>query len=233
MEEILKLIRERKSLRVPFDMDRPVTKHDLDQILEAARWTPTAHNMQNFEIIVVDDKKKLESILNIKRPISETFIRENYAQLSFSEEELLKRKTGILGTMFPLSWRNPDFKLENLDKKEIAAGQVPFPSTPLLLVVVYDPAKRAPASEGDFLGIISLGCAMQNMWLMANSLDIGFHILSSLSAKPVAKEITKLLNIPEKFKIAFTCRLGFPKSEPIRNLRVRKDLADFVHQNKW
>jgi hypothetical protein len=32
-----------------------------------------------------------------------------------------------------------------------------------MLFVVYDPAKRAPASEGDFLGALSLGYVMENM----------------------------------------------------------------------
>ena len=233
MNDILKVIEERKSLRVPFDTERPVSKQDLQQILEAARWTPTAHNMQNFEIVVVDDKQKLNAIVNIKRPISETFIRENYPLLSFSEEELQKKKVGILGNMFPLSWRTPDFKLENLDKEEIKAMQRPFPSCPLMLVVVYDPSKRAPASEGDFLGIISLGCAMENMWLMANSLGIGFHILSSLSAELVEKEVKNILNIPDNLMIAFTCRLGYPKIELPNLNRVRRDIEDFTHYNKW
>ena len=51
MPEILKLIQERQSTRGPFDMKRPVSKQDLRQILEAGRWAPTAHNMQNFEIM--------------------------------------------------------------------------------------------------------------------------------------------------------------------------------------
>ena len=102
---------------MPFDTKHPVARKDLLKILEAGRWAPTAHNMQNFEIIVVDDEKLLESIGNIKRPISETFIRENYQQLSFSEEELLRKKTGLLGTMFPPSWRNPDFKPDSNEEK--------------------------------------------------------------------------------------------------------------------
>jgi len=47
MNEILKNIQERHSSRVPFDWEHPPAKHDLLQILEAARWAPTAHNMQN------------------------------------------------------------------------------------------------------------------------------------------------------------------------------------------
>ena len=105
MSEILKIIQDRHSSRVPFDQGHGPSKHDLMQILEAARWAPTAHNMQNFEIIVVDDKKQLEELGNIESKISEEFLRENYQQLSFSEEELLQKKVGILGTMFPPSWR--------------------------------------------------------------------------------------------------------------------------------
>jgi nitroreductase len=233
MNEIIKNIKERKSLRIPFDGEKPLSKKDLEQILEAARWTPSAHNMQNFEIVAIDNKATFEAIANIKRPVSETFIRENYPLLSFSEDELLKKKIGIMGTMFPASWRNPDFKLKDYDEKEIEEMQRPIPSGPLLLVIVYNPKHRAPASEGDFLGIISLGCALENMWLMANSLGIGFQVLSSLSSVPVEKELKKILNIPKNLKIALTCRLGYPKNEPHKYLRVRRDLEDFTHFNKW
>ncbi|MDP2645800.1 MAG: nitroreductase family protein [Desulfobacterales bacterium] len=230
MADILNLIRNRKSLRVPFDPDRPVAREDLLKILEAARWSPTAHNMQNFEIIVVDDPEILQAIGNIKRPISETFIRENYPHLSFSEEELSKKKTGLLATMFPPSWRNPDFRLTQTDEKETASLQRPMPESPALLVVVYDPGKRAPASEGDFLGIISLGCALENMWLMAESLGIGLHIVSSLGSAP---EVKTILRIPHDLIIAFSCRFGYPVSRPAKHLQVRRDVKDFAHHNRF
>ena len=232
MKELLKLMQERKSSRTPLDTNRPIAKEDLLQILEAARWAPTAHNMQNFEIIVVENKKLLESIGNIKRPISETFIRENYLQLSFSEEELLRKKTGLLAAMFPPSWRNPDFRLDDI-KKEDSSMQRPFPVCPAMLFVVYDPSKRAPASEGDFLGALSLGCVMENMWLMANSLGISFHIVSSLSSGPVEKEVKSILHIPQNLNIAFPCRLGYPVSEPVKRLRVRRNVKDFTYFNKY
>jgi nitroreductase len=230
MPDILKLIRERKSWRIPFSPERPVAKRDLKKVLEAARWSPTAHNMQNFEIIVVDDKEVLKAIGDLKRPISETFIRENYQHLSLSEEELRKKKTGILGTMFPPSWRNPDFRLDRIDEKKTASIQRPMLQSPVLLVVVYDPSRRAPASEGDFLGIISLGSAMENMWLMAESLGIGFHIVSSLSTESGVK---KVLGIPDNLIIAFSCRLGYPVSKPVKYLRVRRDVKDFTHYNRF
>ena len=230
MSELLELIQKRRSLRMPFDLERPIAPEQLADILEAARWSPTAHNMQNFEIVVVDDGNVLEAIASIERPISETFIRENYQQLSFSEEALLKRKTGLLGTMFPPSWRNPDFRLGEIDEEEIASMRRPLPASPVLLVVVYDPSRRAPASEGDFLGIMSLGCVMENMWLAAESMGIGLQIVSSLSS---GAEVKRILGIPDDLIIAFSCRLGYPVSEPAKYLRVRRDVKDFTHHDRF
>jgi nitroreductase len=228
MQDILKLIRERRSVRTPFDPDRPISRQDLRQILEAGRWAPTAHNMQNFEIVIVDDKQVLEEIGAIKSTISDTFIKENYQQLSFSEEELLHKKVGLLGTMFPPSWRTPGVK------PVVEEGRTrSFPVCPTLLIVLYDPSKRAPASEGDFLGIISLGCMMENLWLEANSLGIDFHIVSSLASGSVEKEVKRILAVPEHLRIAFSVRLGYVAQPPLPHLRVRRDIEDFSHHNHF
>jgi nitroreductase len=186
--------------------------------------------MQNFEVVVVDDKAVLDEIGGIKSRISEEFLRENYEQLSFSKEELLKRKTGILGTMFPPEWVYP------AKMTEIAREAKPTPlfqsirGSTALLFVIYDSKKRAPASRGDVLGFISLGCVMENMWLMAQALGISLQILSS-SAPPVEKAIKQILGIPEYMEIAYTCRLGYQKG-PTTYIRVRRDIEDFVNHNK-
>jgi len=233
METLLKTMQTRQSARVLYDPKKKIPKKDLEKILEAGRWAPTAHNMQNYEIIIVDDKKILEVIANIKNPISLTFIRENYNQLSFSKEELKEKGTGVLGTMFPPAWRKPDIKAEDITKddhndfmgKEIRSSSA-------LAVVLYDSTKRAPASENDFLGAISLGCLMENMWLMASSLGIGFQILSALSEGNIEKQLRKILNIPKNMKIAYSFRLGYPVISE-KYLRVRRPVKRFAHMNGY
>ncbi len=231
-EEILKTIQERLSSRIPYDPNRQVPKEDLKKILEAARWTPTAHNMQNFDIIVVDDKAALDKIGSIKSKISEEFLRENYVQLSFSREELLKKKTGILGSMFPSEWVDPAKISEAVKKAAPMPLTQSIRGSPTLLIVIYDSRKRAPASHGDVLGFISLGCLMENMWLMAQSLGISMQILSAFSAPAVEAEIKKQLSIPDFMKIAYTCRMGYPTTAS-KYLRVRRDVEDLVHHNKY
>jgi len=231
VQELMQLIESRHSARGLFDPERAIPAEDMAKILEAARWAPTAHNMQNFEIVEVDDKQLLAAIGEIKVPPNLTFIKESYPQLSFSEDELRRRKRGIMGTMFPKSWQTSDpdpEEIKNEDRGAFMARQIV--SSSAVLFVLYDPSRRAPASEGDFLGILSLGCAMENMWLMANSLGVGVHIVSSLSGKEVANKIAKLLNVPDNFSIAFSMRLGYPVA-PVHSLRVRRDKDEFVHRN--
>jgi len=230
MENLLKLIKGRQSVRGPFDRERPIVKKDLEKILEAGSWAPTAHNMQNFEVVVVDDKKLLESLGNINYTISETFIKENYQQLSFSEEEMKRKKMGILSTRFPVTMTTPESKQVEIANDFLGESII---GSAALMIVLYDYKRRAPASEGDFLGIMSLGCVMENMWLMAHSLGIGLQIVSSLSDDRVEKEVKSILEIPEQLKIAFSCRLGFPISSKSECLRVRRDVEDFTHINKF
>jgi len=231
MEGVLKLIEERHSARAPFDPKRPVAKQDLRQIVEAARWSPTAHNMQNFEILIIDDKELLDRVGAIESHISEAFIRENYQQLSFSEDELRQKKVGILGAMFPPTWTDPA-KVDEVVRETSTLSQT-MKGSPTLLIVIYDSRKRAPASEGDVLGMLSLGCVMENMWLMAQSLGISFQVMSVFSAKPVEKEVRGLLTVPEYMKIAYACRLGYPLATTTTYLRVRRDAGDLTHHNRF
>ncbi|HVS98396.1 MAG TPA: nitroreductase family protein, partial [Puia sp.] len=103
-------------------------------------------------------------------------------------------------------------------------------TSPTLALLLYDPRRRAPDSEGDFLGIISLGCVLENMWLMAASLGIAFHVVSALAGEEAAPAIKSLLGIPPELCIALAFRLGYPLA-PVDYLRVRREVEDFTHFN--
>lgn len=231
MSQILKLIQERHSSRGPFDSRRPVPAETLGLILEAGRWAPTAHNMQNFDILAVDAPGLLDRIGNIETRVSEQFLRENYQQLSFSEEELLAKRVGLLGAMFPPSWRTPaEF---GRTARESAFLHHTMQGAPVILIVLHDARRRAPASDGDVLGQISLGCVMENMWLMAQSLGVGFQIMSVFSGLGVESQVKAMLGIPERMNIAFAIRLGYPASLAVTSPRVRRDVDAFTHHNQF
>jgi nitroreductase len=233
MNALLELIRARQSERTAYDPGRVVTQDQLDLIIEAARWAPTAHNMQNFEIVVVDDPAMLQAIGAIETRTSAVFLRENARQLSATEAALRRRGAGVMASMFPPAWRAPD-----ADFEAIAAAAPPVPlshslqGAPCLLLVLYDPRQRAPASKGDVLGFISLGCVMQNLWLAAGSLGLGLQVLSVFSGAAAEAGVRRIVGVPAELKIAYALRLGHPAADH-PYVRVRRPPERFVHRNGY
>jgi nitroreductase len=188
--------------------------------------------MQNYEIVVIDDKATLEKVGAVKSPVQEAFLRDNLSHLSYSDEELKQKKVGIAAAGFPPDWVNP------AKVGEVAAKSDPIPvgnyirGSPLLLVVLYDPNRKAPAQAVDVYGFMSLGCLMENMWLSSEALGVGMQILSLSATASVEKELKQILGVPEALKIAYTVRLGYPTA-PVKGLRVRRDIEDFTHHNRY
>lgn len=229
MRSLMKLIQKRQSARESFDPGRQIPGSDLKLILEAARWAPTAHNMQNFDIVVVDDKEQLKAIESIEAVVPEAFLRENYAQLSFSEKDLQVKGTGVLASMFPPEWTNPNAWQQSLGffPRHSFLGRATQKSP------LHDARKRAPASEGDVLGYMSLGCVMENMWLTSTSLGIGFQVMSVFSNDPAGERVKDILRVPKHMKIAFACRLGYLPGPAAPYLRVRRPIENFCHANHF
>jgi len=230
-QDLLQLIKKRNSSRGLFTEHRPISPDDLRDILQAATWAPTAHNMQNVEIVVVNDKSVLEKIGELESTVSPVFLKENYPQLSFSEDELKQRKTGILANQFPPEWLSEEAQQGKIEPSVSKLGKL-ISEVPVLLLALYDSNHRAPASEGDFLGVMSLGFMIENMWLVATERGIGFHIVSAFGNEPLSSDVKKILNIPPELSIAIGIRLGYPTDDEER-LRVRREVEDFVSMNKY
>ncbi len=231
---LLTLIQKRHSTRGPFNPDRAVTTQQVKLILEAARWAPTPDNMQNFSIVVVDDKERLEAIAKIPAEMSETYLRETYEHLSFSEAELTHKKKGTLANIYPRAWTDPEaWNPESDARSQLTVLGKAVLEPQVLLLVLYDSSIHSPDSKGDAIGLMGLGCVMENMWLMSESEGLGMHILTVFRNGAVEKQIQHALHIPPLMKIAFACSLGYPASPTEPYLRVRRELEDFVHHNQF
>ena len=73
-ENLMKLIRSRKSIRVY--QDKPVPKKEIEAILEAMRYAPSASNRQKLEYLVITDKKK---IANLAKDVLKLMLKARYA----------------------------------------------------------------------------------------------------------------------------------------------------------
>jgi len=229
-ERLQNLIETRHSARIPFDPAWRVSEHELAQIVDAARWAPTAHNMQNFRLVVVDDPRLLDELGRIRAPVSPVFIAENYRQLSWSLEELEQRRVGLLASSFPASWWTSDPARAPANASRVLSELIA--GAPIVIVVIFDSAQRAPASEGDVLGMISLGCVLENMWLTAQVLKLDVQVVSAFAGEAVESEVKPVLGIPPAWRIAYALRLGHART-PTLSPRVRRDPATFVDRNRF
>ncbi len=59
-EEFLKFLKSRRSIRT--FLDKMIVDKDLEMILEAGRWTPSASNKQPWEFIIIKNKEFLKKI---------------------------------------------------------------------------------------------------------------------------------------------------------------------------
>lgn len=63
MENLLKFLKSRRSVRAFQDKDIP--KEQLQEIVDAARFAPTARNVQPWEFVAVTDKDKIAQLSNL------------------------------------------------------------------------------------------------------------------------------------------------------------------------
>ncbi len=63
MESLLKLLRARRSIRR--FQNKSIPKDELEKMVDAARFAPTARNVQPWEFVVVTDKNKLTELADL------------------------------------------------------------------------------------------------------------------------------------------------------------------------
>jgi nitroreductase len=73
---------------------------------------------------------------------------------------------------------------------------------------------------------------MENIWLASTALGVSMQILSLSATVSVESELKHVLGVPKHLKIAYTIRLGYPTAA-VKNLRVRRDIQEFTHHNRF
>ncbi len=105
--------------------------------------------------------------------------------------------------------------------------------SPLLLIVIYDPAKRVLPAEGGTLGSLGLGCVMENIWLAAQDLGVGLRVIYDFSDQVASMQVKNLLKIPDNLEVAYGLRLGYPSAPPEEIPRERRPLNEVVSHNSY
>jgi len=202
MDNIIDSIKKRRSIRKY--SSRKVSIDILRQVLEAARWAPSAHNAQPWRFIVLIDA-------SLKRELSEAMADVWVADMI---------KDGI-----------PSETRESMSKAS-AERFTNAPVLIVACLTMKDMVKYADESrqksERD-LAVQSLGAAVQNMLLAAHANGLG---ACWFCAPIFCKEtIRMILKIPDDVEPQALITLGYPVEKP--TAPSKKLLENYSFLNCW
>jgi nitroreductase len=208
VEAVVKVINDRRSIRA--FTDKPVSDHDLNIILEAARQAPSGENAQPWRFIIVKDKatrKKMGALSGggSGRRFTAEFATNKMQQRFSSLEDEAKKKAAY---------------------EKLTSGKVSTFSAdaPVNIVVVgkkdvWDlPYDTSAAIENILLAVTALGLGA--CWVIAPCIDIRDE-----------ERIKALLGVPEEYKAISLISIGHP-TRP-HNPRPRIAINDLVFSEKW
>ena len=192
MSKLLNELRARRSVRKY--LDKQVPEELIREVLEAARWAPSAHNAQPWRFIVLADPQA-------KRRLAET-MADTWASEAAKEGVYIEPKT---------------FKLR-------VERFVNAPALVLACFCMDGMAKlpddEKQRIERD-LAMQSLAAAVQNMLLAAHSLGLGTCWFCAPSF--CKQTVRETLEIPKEVEPEALIMLGYPAEEPAAPVRKPLD----------
>jgi nitroreductase/NAD-dependent dihydropyrimidine dehydrogenase PreA subunit len=184
-EVLFSFLRSRRSCRV--FVEREVPKQALEKLVDIARYAPTAHNSQNFEFVVIQEKELIRDLASR----TATFYGNLHKMLSAPGVHLPPwLQTHMRG--FRLNW---EYYLQGKDRI--------FRNAPALLLI-HAPAENSSSAQNCHL-------AMAHIMLQAHALGLGTCIIGYfITAAERDPSIIKRLDVPQQNKIFTCCTVGYP-----------------------
>ncbi|HDM67262.1 MAG TPA: nitroreductase family protein [Thermoplasmatales archaeon] len=188
--DLIQLIKQRRSIRR--FQDKPVEKEIIEEILQAGRYAPSAHNRQPWRFIVIINK---EYIQELSRKVKEEI------------KSLLRKKIGK-----PRELKNRENQVFLASIAYSEEDKVFFDAPVLILILTDD----------ELFSVESCACCAQNMMLAAYSLGLGSCWIGLANILNLNKKHLEEIGVPEGYHIVAAIILGYPaeKTEklPIRKL---------------
>ncbi len=197
-EALLETMRGRRSVRR--FRAAPLPAELLEQVLEAARWAPSAGNRQAYRLLVVHSPALLARLA--------AAVRDATRQIREGSRAELRRELGAYLDGFELFASAP-----------AVIAPIYRSGGPELLGPAEGPIPRAVAD-----GLASVSAATMNLLLAAHALGLGACWMTGpLVAAPA---LEALLEVPHGWSLASLLPLGFPAEQPAPP--PRRPLAQLV-----
>jgi nitroreductase/NAD-dependent dihydropyrimidine dehydrogenase PreA subunit len=195
-ESLQFLFRSRRAVR--HYTNRPVTKEDIEKILEAGRYTATGTNSSNVNYLVCNDPEQIAELQKLAAPLVFKFFKRLGIILAIPGlgralgEKLTERMRTIYAPGMPY-----------LEERTNQGEDILFYNAPAFIAVYGETHDETTP----------FGCsaALYNCSLMAHTMGIGCCINSFIGTViNFNKKVKKMLGIPSYMKVWGAMTLGYP-----------------------
>ncbi len=251
--DLLEAIRTRRTTNGAFKPD-PVTLEHQHLLVEVASRAPSHFNSQPWRFILIDDPDIRTQIAEIGgRTMRELigggrFFERYRKYFRFSAEEMEQRRDGIFIDKMPLPLRpfiNKVFSGQALgvmnklgvprllgeDNRKLIAN------SPLILACLLTKDEYMPEDLSGFYCVLSLGMAVEHIWLTCGSIGMGIQFISTpMEIDGAWDELKQILQVPDDLELMALYRLGYLPDDQQRpridwQSSQRKRLSQFVYRN--
>ncbi len=197
-EQALETIRQRRSIR-SFS-DKKVTKEQLDKLILLGRYAPTGHNDRKVCYTIINDREKLEYLLDTMIGL----FKKLKKQLKNPLWNLIAILAGKKHTLDRA--KKSEYRLDShIYHWERGIDKVLHSSSTLFLIHTHKDTS-APIEDCNI--------AAQNIALGAPSLGLGATFIGYVQKSwEMSKKIKVLLNLPKDHKLLAVLAIGYPKNK--------------------
>jgi nitroreductase/NAD-dependent dihydropyrimidine dehydrogenase PreA subunit len=200
-------IRSRRSVR--HFRDRPIPREMLDQLLDMARYTPTASNAQNVGWVAVTDPARR---LALSRRVVHWMATPSRLASSPVLSPLVSR---ITGRNRPTTAGRYVGAMRRMVQESEAGGDPIFHQAPAVLI--------SHSAGGNGLGPENAAYATDAIMLLAQSLGLGTCLIGFFTAATrYDRKLRELAHIPSGHRVTTTVVVGYPIYH-YRRLTARED----------
>lgn len=207
--EVKQLIHDRRSIR-KYE-DKEVSREDILDIIDCARYAPSDTNSQTWEFVILTDPNKIKKIEEMTWDALHEKAEEAKEQSKEKEAKMLIRSFGPYATAFSNA------------PVLIVCLATPYQSK--FREKIFDPINFVDDKIWEEEGIKSSCLAAQNLMLAAHAKGLGTCPMTG----PVLltqDKIRNYLNISNEKQINMVIALGYPSEQPKK--MQRKNIEDIV-----
>ena len=184
---LLELLRSRRTIRR--FANRPVSRDQLYQILEAARWAPSNHNRQPWKFLMLDDRERIRE-----------WAGRVAAGLAGKLNALPALAAAYAGELahYATLFREAPVVIVALHKRPVSVSAALLEGVPNPALVSGEP--------------LSVAMAVQNLLLAAHALGLGTCVMTAPLLAPEA--LGAAVALPAGFEVTCFVAVGYPAESP-------------------